>query len=380
MERAVADGGLSPPFYVDGIEYRVATRADEPVVRELLARISTGGDVRLSFRREPDAFGAGFSARAEDFIVARDRRSGALVGLCERVVRDCFVDGATIALPYLAGLRVAPDFRHRLAVLRGGFEAVRRLPGRSGEARWSFTSIMADNAVARRVLGANLAGMPRYEPVGEYSTFALPAGGNAKRHAGVDTACDADLSGIAALLLAAGARGQFAAAWPEDALRRFAGAGWLRAPDYLLVRRDGRVRSCAALWDQSAHRQVVVAGYSKRLARVRPLVNLAARWTGLPRLPAPGGQLRCAYLSHVAIDPDSPQDLVALVGAARARARERGIDVVLTGWASTSPQAATARAMPRGREYRSTIYVVRWPDEPAPALDGRPLAPEIALL
>ena len=382
MERAAADGGLSPAIYRAGdIEYRVATRADEPVVRDILARISTGGDVRLSFRREPDAFGASFGARSGDFILARDRRDGADVGICERVVRDCFVNGGVVALPYLAGLRVVPGFRHRLPVLRGGFEAVRRLLGTAGDVRWSFTSIMSDNAVARRVLGANLANMPRYEPASEFSTFALPAGGKAPRSDTVGIgARDDELPGISALLLAAEARAQFASVWTAESLRRYAASGWLRAADYLVVRRAGRIRSCAALWDQSAQRQVIVAGYSRWLARGRPFINAAARLAGLPRLPAPGQPLRCAYLSHVAIDTGAAGDLADLLAAARVRARERGFDVVLTGGASAGALADVVRAAPRGREYRSTLYVVRWPDDPAAALDGRPVAPELALL
>ena len=378
MDRSAADRRLSSSSTGD-IEYRVATRADEPVVRDILARIATGGDVRLSFRREPDAFGACFGARAEDFILARDR-DGDYVGVCERVVRDCFVNGAVVALPYLAALRVVPGFRHRLSVLRGGFEAVRRLLGGAGEPRWSFTSIMNDNAVARRVLGANLRGMPRYEPAGELSTFALTAGGPAAPGIVDIGARDADLPGISALLLATAARHQFASAWTEESLRRFAASGWLSGADYLVIRRDGRIRSCAALWDQSAHRQVIVAGYSRWLARGRPFINAVARLAGLPRLPAPGRPLRCACLSHVAIDADSPRDLIALVAAARVRARERGVDVVLTGLPSDGAHADLLRGVPRRREYRSTVYTVRWPDDPAPALDGRPVAPELALL
>jgi len=82
----------------------------------------------------------------------------------------------------------------------------------------------------------------------------------------------------------------------------------------------------------------------------------------------------------VAIDTGAAGDLADLLAAARVRARERGFDVVLTGGASAGTLADVVRAAPRGREYRSTLYVVRWPDDPAPALDGRPVAPELALL
>ena len=76
---------------------------------------------------------------------------------------------------------VAAVHRYRLAVLRGGFAAVRRLLGNSRDLPFALTSIMNDNAIAQRVLGANLRGMPCYQPIGEYYTFALSARGRARR-------------------------------------------------------------------------------------------------------------------------------------------------------------------------------------------------------
>ena len=57
-------------------EYRVASRADEPAVRGLLARVATRGRIQLSLCREPDAFGADFDSVAHSYILARNVRSG----------------------------------------------------------------------------------------------------------------------------------------------------------------------------------------------------------------------------------------------------------------------------------------------------------------
>ena len=366
-----------PRFSAGDFDYWVAGREDEPTVRDILARVATSGRIQLSFQREPDAYGAVFGACAEDFILARNRRSGEYVGVCERVVRETFVNGSIQRLPYLAALRVAPGYRHRLLVLRGGFEAVRQLLGNDGELPFSLTSIMSDNAVARRVLSANLRGMPRYEPVGEMSTFVLAAHGSGE----VEHASESDLPQIAAALLRSAAELQFASAWTLDTLRAAHAAGWLRAEDFLVLRRDGVIRACAALWDQSAYRQVVVAGYAPWLRRTRPLINGAATLLGLPRLPAPGGRLRCAYLSHLAVDDAAPEDLLGLIALVRAEARRRGIELVLLGQASDHPLAAWLRKLRRQREFRSQLYVVRWPEDSAPELDPNlRVAPELALL
>lgn len=358
-------------------EYWVARRADEPVVRDILARVSTGGQIQLAFQREPDALGEDFGALSHDFILARNRRNDEYVGVCERVVRECHVNGERRRLAYLAGLRVVPGFRHRLLVLRGGFEALRRLSGDAADLGWSMTSIMSDNAVARRVLGANLRGMPRYESVGEFSSFVLTAHGAGE----AERATDADLPELSALLLAHGARRQFSPVWTLHALRAAMIPGGLKSTDFFVVRRDGAIRACASLWDVSAHRQLVVAGYAPWLRRSRTAVNLAGRLLGLPKLPPPGGRLRNAYLSHLAVEDGAADDLMALVGAVRAEARRRGIELVFMGHASHHGFAALLRRQPRQREFKSQVYTVRWPDDEMPQLDPRlSLAPELAFL
>ncbi len=176
-----------------------------------------------------------------------------------------------------------------------------------------------------------------------------------------------------------GARHQFAACWRPQTLLEFARQGWLKPADYFVVRDGGEIRACAALWDQSAQRQLVVAGYSPWLRRTRPVINLGARLTGSPRLPSPGDPLRAAYMSLVAVDDDATEDLARLLAAVRAEARRRGLHVVFAGWPSAHVHAAQVRTLARRREYRSQLYAVRWPEDEAPVLDDRPAAPEVAL-
>jgi hypothetical protein len=236
---------------------------------------------------------------------------------------------------------------------------------------------MSDNARALRLFGANLRGMPRYEAAGELSTFAFATLG----HGEAETATEADLPRLAELLLASASDRQFAHAWTLDNLRTCMARGWLQPRDFLVLRRQGEVRACAALWDQTAQRQIVVAGYSRWLGRARPLINLAAPITGLPRLPAPGGQLRSAFLSHVAVDDAAPEDLLALVSAARAEARRRGIELLLMGQAAEHPLTPWLRKLRQQRELKSLLFLVRWPESAAIELDPElRVAPELALL
>ena len=362
----------------DELVFRLAVAADEPLVRDVLSSEATGGLVQLCFQRGPNALAADVAAGQREIILAFTRHGDQLVGICERIVRSVFLNGKVRRLPYLAALRVLPGFRHRLRVLRGGFEALRCLPGHPDDLPYSITSIMSDNLAARRLLGANLPGMPRYEPVTELSTFVMATGGDSR----LAPASDSDLAQIAHRLLQTGAGAQFASVWTEDALRSVMASGSLRPRDFFLVRRGGEIRSCAALWDRRQARPLVVKGYAPWLARTRPLLNAFASLARLPRLPAPGGPLDAAYLSHLSVDPSAPEDLSALVAAVRAEAARRGISLLLAGgMASAHPASAALRSLRRQREMRSLLYVVRWPDAPVPQLQhGFGVAPELALL
>ncbi len=107
---------------------RLAGRGDDADIRRLLRENATDGWIRLALAREPDAFAAAaVMGRAHAYVIARSRQSGEAVGVCEWSVRDAFVDGVPRPLAYLGALRVAPAHRHRIRVLRGGFEVVRQL-------------------------------------------------------------------------------------------------------------------------------------------------------------------------------------------------------------------------------------------------------------
>jgi hypothetical protein len=379
LERNAAQGGLTGRTFVAGnLTFAVAQREDEPDIRRLLRENALDGWVRLSLEREPDAFAADFGlGRSHAFIVARERTTGEAVGICEQSVRDAFIEGEIRQLPYLGSLRVAPGYRHRIRVLRGGFAAVRALLGRRAALPFALTAITANNHAAQRVLCAGLPGLPRYRPAGMLATFALRTAITANPPE-VKRATPADLPAIAVLLQRAYRRFQFAPVWRAADLARLTAVGGLRIDDFLIVRRGPGLRGCLAVWDQSVARQTVVRDYAPWLGRLRPLINLAAPLASLPQLPAPGSTLAQAYLSHVAVEDDDPAIFRALLAAGSTLARKRGFELALTGFAAGHPFAAVvARARPI--TYRSLLYLVHWPDA-EPAISDRLPHPEIALL
>ena len=139
---------------------------------------------------------------------------------------------------------------------------------------------------------------------------------------------------------------------------------------------------CAALWDQRAFKQTVIRAYAPGLALARPVLNFTARITGGPRLPAVGQTLANAFVSHLSVAPDEPDALINLLAWLRDLAAQRRIELLTLGFAANDPRLATVRHSFRSREYRSRLYLVRWPEIGGAAgeLDARILAPETALL
>jgi hypothetical protein len=375
LDRTVAQGGVRGREIVSGdLVFAVARRDDDADLRALLRRNATGGWIRLALAREPDAFAAAaVMGPHHGYIVARHRGTREPVGMCEWSARESYIDGEPRLLAYLGALRVAPRYRHRLRVLRGGFEAVHRLlhDGLRSQGRatpYALTAIAAENREALRLLSANLSGLPRYHALESFSTFALRPRG-AAMPARVERARADDLASIAVCLARAYRQYQFAPIWSARDLADPAGCPGLAPEDFLVVRRGPGIAGCVALWDQNAFKQTIVHGYAGALAQLRPIVNMAAPLWRMPRLPAAGEPLRQVYLSHLAVEGHDPLLFQALVDAALAEARRRGFALALTGLSSRHPLADVVRRRYRPHEYRTILHTVHWRGESAEA-DG----------
>lgn len=352
------------------ISFAVAGPQDAPDLARLLREVPTGGGYALSFEREPDPLAEPLAALRSTLVIARDAASGAAVGMCERVVRRCFVDGKIRLLPYLGALRIAQAYRHRIAILKGGFALLREQAERAEELPFALTSIAPENTAAVRLLEAGVKGLPRYSPLGDYATLMMrPAKGSRPKL--VSLAGPEDAAELDRFLADALSRRQFAPDW------RSADIGW----PVLVLRRAGRIVGCAGVWDQRARRQVVIRGYPRLVGIMRPLYNLAAPLLGRPRLPAVGDVIPQGFLSPLLLEDDADREgLALLLRAARSLAAESGLGVLTAGLAVGHPWHGWLPAMARAVEYRTRLYAVHWPEAPGPVPLGPLPMPEVGLL
>ena len=381
MARNVAESRLSTKLVRGRLSFEPAGPQDRQDVLRILRENPVGGRFGISMEREPDPYATDFGLSSNHLtVIARDIATGAAAGMCERTVFNAYVDGEVRALAYIGGLRAGQTYRHRISAIRGGFEAFRVFGERGGELPFALTSITSDNRAARRLLTAGLDGLPRYSPAGEFTTFLMRPRAQT-RPEGIRQGSAADIPAIVNLLNRRAMHFQFAPAWTLADMRGLANHG-LPAEAFVLCGEGARISGCMAVWDQTAHRQVVARSYPPMLDKLRRFANMLSPVTGLPCFPPIGKPMRMATLSHLAVEDDDPDIFLRLLKAGLRLAKEKRLEQVAMGMASQRNLCKHVRMSARTIEYQTMLYLVHQPGDEAivEALQPGLAQPELGLL
>jgi len=341
--------------------FRVATPADDAVVRALLRETAMPSWADMAIEREPSSY---------DWAVIAEE-NGEVIGVYIASVLAAHVDGHPQRLGYLGGLRVRLEHRRRIRHLREGYASIPALAPE--KVPWWFTTIGADNAPARRLLEAGVRGLPRYHFRGEYVTFALPTS-RGRRHGiwqrlGGRTPC-APTGDVAAPI------GRGARRAPSDviALHNDLAAQFQCSPvlDDEIVNRVGNFFVCdggvAALWDQRAFKRIVAARY--RTPSLIPMYNAYARLFRRVPLPRQGHALDHTFIAFFAMRSPTVEAIEDLLTHCTT-------PVATIGMHAENPlREIVQRFKPMAA--RSRVYAVAFDGSVPP--NGRPAQPEAALL
>ena len=382
---AAARAGLvtAPPLTTFAV--MPAEAADEPEIAALLRDAAFPGDVRVSLEREPSPLAAStIEGDTHQVIVARDRSTGRVAGIAARSVRDVYVNGRVARVGYLGQLRIDRACRRLRALLDAGFDYCRLLHDQD-DAAFYLSSIVAGNDAAHRLLAERRSrSAPAFVRIDALRTFAIGVEPPLRfRVPGVhlEQGDESLLGAIAECLDRNLRRYQLAPRWTVTDLQSDRTRGL--APEHFVVALSGsRIIGCAARWDQRAFKQVVVRGYSRRLARWRPIVNRFGARFGVPPLPAVGTAMPFGYLSHIAVDEDREDVFAALVAEQCRRASAAGLSYVVAAFVGRHPFFTAIARQWRHRAYDSVLYIAAWSaaDAIVRSLDGRILQPEVAVL
>lgn len=351
---------------------------DEAVLRRILRETPLAGVIRMAFTREPHFFAPSAAPSACYPFLVNHAASGDVAAVCALTVMPVYRRGTPARAAYLNLLRLLPAFRGKPGVLRAGYAAMRAFKDIVCPEGPCFTSIVADNAIARRLLEAGVRGMPAYTPLRRMETIALSARCG-RRTDMLTPATVADIPELTAFYAARHGARDLAPRLGEDWFRSL---GTASRPDlclekFLLYKRAGNIAGSVAVWDQRATRQAVVMGYAPLLSLARPVYNVWARCSGRPAFPPAGRTVNALYLAFAAFTPEAADAIPGCTLDALWRVKEHGGETALLG----DPEAmGLPAARFRGVRYESMLYAVRWPDETenGPPLEGP--YPETALL
>lgn len=372
--------------------FSLASEHDREGLARLLSNNAMEGKIRIVMAQDPLRY-AGVdvgSCLLRQTVAAHIGNELVCAGFGE--VRSCFVNGRRHPVGYMGGLRMDPRHAGRYDLLRQGYRYFRGLKWPANPVAF-ITSIATDNCRAIRFLERGLPGMPRYRFLGDWWTYAIPiprregararalrrakqfvrASGLTRTGMGLD-----QWNGLADFLNRTGMERQFAPAWEPEALRDLEQEG-LAAGDYVVLRSDGGICGCAALWDQRKFKQIGVAGYSRPWSWVAPLANLCAKVAGYPGLPVPGGSLSCGFVTHFRTLVKDVELSEALLTALFDLASAKGIDFLFFGFDPRDEAMKACASRFVAKQYKTKIYSVEWDGREA-EIDGRILGLEGALL
>jgi hypothetical protein len=340
--------------------FRLATEADDTVIRSLLRNNTMPTWVDLAIEREPSFF-AGKDLFGRDWAVIAEE-GGEVVGMYSASVMPVHVDGRPERLGYLSGLRVNPVYRRRIRYLRDGYSSIRRLAPVAGSLPWWFTVVASENTTARRLLESGLPGFPTYDLQGEYVTFAVATARGKRRNLWRRAVAD-DVAHIMAFHNEHAARLQCSPVLSEEHVRRI-------GVDRFFVC-DGGV---AALWDQRTFKQIVARGYRRPLRRALPLYNLYARLFRRIPLPREGGELEQTFIAFLALAEPAASNARALLEDLLSHCETPAASLGLHAKHPLIEVVESLKPLP----YPACVYAVTF--EGAPPSSDRPMQPEAALL
>lgn len=372
--------GAAAGYLAAGVRYRIAHSGDEAALRRLLRENDMASWVRLSLEREPSYFAGQSLMGFSTTVVAHDEQVDTNpVGMYTHTRLPAHLNGQHEEVEYLGGLRVNREYRHRVRILRYGFESIPALLNGLGADSICFTSIARDNHRARRLLESNLRGMPVYAPVGEYETLVVSAA-NGRRSAALRRAERRDIPALVEFHNRHAAEYQFSPHLTAEWMEALPGELGLALSDFWLLEHAGSLRCCFALWDQRSFKQSVIRGYRFPVNQLRTIHNLWATLTKRPRLPPVGSHLEAIFIAFLAFDSHEKPFVIEVLRHALAVSREKGAALAMLGISQCNPVRDLINARFRPVVYRTCIDTVTRSGHTTQRLDHRPPQPEAALL
>lgn len=347
------------------IKLRLATEADSGHLKSLLRDNPMAGWVDITVEREPSYF-KGVNIFSEDYPVIA-KRNNEVVGMYCASLSKTYINGMAVSAGYLGGLRVALKFRNAIGILRRGFESIQYLVPDSERLGTWFTSIATDNHIARRLLEADIKGLPKYELIGQLITLAVPVTKGKNHHLWQP--------------LDKRQQSEFLDFYHTEArkyhLTPVISAAQIEQSSmgqFFIFKDNEGIAATISLWDQSAYKQIMANRYKWPLSLFLPLYNLFASVTSRVSLPEQGKPLQQTWLAFFCVADRAEHQSIHLIENALFLCKTPVAAIGLHSSHQLIPQLARMKPM------KLPLNLYRVAIGKNMALDNRPVQPEAALL
>lgn len=345
--------------------YMLATPNEDAALKALLRENAVPSWVSMSIEREPSYF-AGCNRFGRDWAVIACDEDGNPVGMYACAEQSVYCNGSPNEIGYIGALRVNHGYRNRIRILRDGFSSIPRFSQLKPPRFW-YTAIASDNERARRVLTANLPGMPKYHYINDLMTIAI-ASSRQKRHGLWRPIRVEEMDSVISYYNGHAQQYQFAPALDPKSLLQ-------TGARFFVFEQNGKISGTMALWNQQPYKQIVAKAYRSPLQQLLPLYNTYALLSRRVPLPSLNRPLDQTYQAFLAITPNSESDLVRVMEDALSLCPT---SVMTLGLHASNPWLRVLTRYFKPLTYRTGIYTVSYDDNVL--LDGRPAQPEVAVL
>ncbi|MEW6009345.1 MAG: hypothetical protein AB1629_06910 [Candidatus Omnitrophota bacterium] len=342
----------------------LANKSDDADLQKILHDNSVDGQIKIAFQRDPSYYyGLGIEGKFNQVIVVRDKTNKNIVGCGTRSIKPVYINGQIRHIGYLNHLRIYKQYRKGMLVARG-YQFLKELHQDKKVCAY-LTTLIEDNRYAFRILIGKRAGLPCYQDIGLYYSFAIGIPSRRKRF---KSSCDiqrgsqSKIDDIVKFIHENGSQKQF---YPFYCKEDFVSDnGYLRdlsINNFYLALKNDKIVGLLAKWDQQNFKQVIIKGYNGKLYFSKPLYNLYAYFRGLPKLPQPNSQLNFFYVSLIAIQQNEPEIFRELIQFLSNEFADKGYLYFLIGLHSTD-RLLKAMKYFSAIKYTSRLFLVFWED------------------
>ncbi len=316
---------------------RFADSNDDDGINEIFHSGNFDGGISIQYLRDPSPYKSlCFDGDEARIIVAVDNEINKIVAVGGAVVRYEYVNGRKEKCAYMTGLKVHPDYRHRLIFIARAYSF---LKDSITDCSYVYTTVLDDNLSAISMFEKKHKNMPEYRYLGHYTTYCFNGG---KRILQIEKN---NTEGFELLVNEHFSKQSFVPFTPN-----YKGFG---KKDFFCLRENGKIKAACFVGNQQHLKQYRMCGYG---GVYRLLSKLPVSLLGYPSFPKPDSVINHGVVSYLYVENNDKKLCSEFL---RTVANEVNFSVLIWGGFENNPLCSVMDKM-KTVHYGSRLYSVVW--------------------